>query len=74
MSSTRRLGSYRPFMREPKVTYTYESTVAGWLVYEKKAGEEKVICRPENVIRDLLIQIDDREVRLLHTEAMLDDF
>jgi len=74
MSSTIKLGFYNPFMSEKKVTYTYESTVAGWYIYEQEKGKEKIRCRPERVICDLLIQIDDREARLLHTVAMLDDF
>lgn len=73
MSSTQKLGSYLPFMRGPRVFYTYEKhPELGWLVYEKMAGMEKTIGIPSKIIRELLIQIDDRDVRLLHMDAILD--
>jgi len=72
MSSTRMLGSYTPYFGQGKVTYTYESTVAGWVVCEEKEGQEKTIGIPSKIIRELLEQVEQMKVRAWE-EAMGED-
>jgi len=61
--SIQKLGSYIPIGAGKRMTYTYESTVAGWFIYEQEHGKEKVICRIDEAIRELLTHIDYLETR-----------